>query len=257
MRNMQLKPTLILKWSVFVVLIGVVLLMGRLVHSGLSAQQVRGSGPVPYTVILQETVYGPDGTSTVAARVTEAVRSDGSFVVRLAHKDETQATERTIYFASGIEVTINELAATKSTVLRKNAKPYGWLRDPSSNCINSLAGEAFTSPPEFFAGEERVAGHRTVKLTHDNVTRWLAVDYGCATVKDRADWGSQGYSEWNLVALIPGEPDPALFEVEQYKEVSPSERVLGSGKNRKQCGPETAELLRRLDEYYYRHRPGQ
>ncbi len=50
-------------------------------------------------------------------------------------------------------------------------------------------------------------------------------------VKARIDWGSQGYSEKYLVELIPGEPAAALFNIAAWaKEVTPTERILGSGK---------------------------
>jgi hypothetical protein len=258
MLNTRLKSRTVLKWVFVLALIGFAVSMGRLIHSRLRAQEVRTGGPIPYTVILRETVYGPDGTATVAAEQTQAVRSDGSFVRRLAHKGENQATERTIKFASGIEVTINDVAKTKSTILRENISPARWHRDPNSKCINSLAGEPMISLPEVFSGEEMVAGYRTAKLTWNNITAWHALDCGCAEVKSRADWGKQGFSEWNLVGLIPGEPDAALFEVPATaREVPPSERVLGPGKSHENFGPGAAERHRKLDEYYYKHRPVQ
>jgi hypothetical protein len=252
-----------LKWVFALVVIGVTILMGRLIHSRSTAQEVRTGGPIPYTVILGEAVYRPDGTATVAGEYTQAVRSDGSFVWRYAETDHV-LTERGIQFASGIEVTIDEIANTKST-MRKHGNPARLLRDPNSNCINSLAGEPFTSPPEVFSGEERVAGHRTVKLTNGNATRWHALDCGCAMVKSRYDWGGGSVTEKNLVRLIPGEPDAALFEAPATaKEMPPSERMLGSAKRRIRPGPAADEALRKLaedfrehDENYYKHRPAQ
>jgi hypothetical protein len=260
--NMHITSRTLLKWALVLVVIGVTVPMGRLIHWRSTAQEVRVRGPVPHTVILRETVYAPDGTATVTGEYTQAVRSDGSFVWRYAEIDRAN-TERGIQFASGIEVTIDEIGKTKSTQTI-HVSPARWLRDPNSNCINSLAGEPCTSPPEVFSGVEMVAGHRTVKLTNGSATRWHALDYGCAMVKSRHDWGGGSVTEKNLVALIPGEPEAALFEVAQYKEVSPSERMLGSAQRRMKPGPEAdehlrkfAEKLRTYDEYYYKHRPAK
>jgi hypothetical protein len=260
MLNMHITSRTLLKWALVFVVIGVAVSMGRLIHSRSTAQEVRVSGPIPYTVTLRETIYAPDGTATVAGEYTRAVRSDGSLVWRYAEIGRAN-TERGIQFASGIEVTIDEIGKTKSTQMI-HMNPARLQRDPRSNCFNSLTGEPFTSPPEVFSGEETVAKIRAVKLTQGIATAWHAVDCGCAMVKSRHDWGGGSVTEKNLVALIPGEPDPALFGVAQYKEVSPSERMLGSAQRRMKPGPEAdehlrkfAEKLRTYDEYYYKHRP--
>jgi len=257
MFNIHVKSKTMLKWAFVLVLIGFAVLLGRVIQSRLRAQEVRVGGPIPYTVKLVETVHSLDGRAGVTSEEIWAIRSDGSRVLRLEHKSAMGTTQRTINFASGIEVTIIERANTKSTVA-KPINPARLQRDPASKCMNSLAGEPFTSPPEVYAGEETIAGYRTVKLTdNNNITAWYALDCGCAMVKERFDWGN-GFTEKNLVALIPGEPDAALFEVPATaKEVPPSEMLLGSGENRKNLDPATVERLRKLDEYYYKHRPMQ
>ncbi|MCS6804899.1 MAG: hypothetical protein RMM98_14575 [Acidobacteriota bacterium] len=264
MINMHVESRTMLKWALVLVLIGVAVFMGHLIHSRMRAQEVRAGGPIPYTVILRETLYYPNGTSTVAGEYTQAVRSDGSFVWRYAEIGGHALRERGIQFASGVEVTIDEIGNTKSTqMIRTNLARM--QRDPSSKCVNSFAGEPFMSPPEVFSGEETVAGYRTVKLAQGVATGWYAVDCGCAMVKSRHDWGGGSVTEKNLVALIPGEPDAALFDVPATaKEVPPSERILGSAKKRIRPGPDAEERLRRLaeqlrvyDEYYYKHRPKQ
>lgn len=236
-------------------LAGGLVIMGWLIRWGLSAPPKRGGGIVPYTVILRETIHRPDGTRTVVAEQLQAVRSDGSRVVRFTHLGRRETTERVIHFASGLRVATNEGARTKSTVMRREVTPASWLRDPAAQCVRSLAGGPFTEPPEVVQGEEMVAGYRTVKVTRGVVIRWLALDCGCAEVRSRADWGSEGYSQWDVVALRVGKPDEALFTVEGYREVPPSERILGGGAKRRSVDAQMMERLRRADAYYYAHRP--
>jgi len=108
-----------------------------------------------------------------------------------------------------------------------------------------------SSAPETEVGEETVAGYRTVKIMNNNVTAWYALDYGCAMVKDRWDFGGKEFTEKYLISLIGGEPDAALFDVPATaREVSPSERMLGSSKECGTCSPNTLEFLHKLDKEY-------
>ena len=252
----------ILKWSLVLIVLGFAAHTGRLIHARFAVQEVRVGGPIPYAVILREFVHSPNGTTSEGADIIRAVRSDGSIVVQYAHKTGNKTTERIVQFASGTEVTINELANTKSTTEERSINPARWQRDPNSKCINSFAGKPMTSLQEVISGEEMVDGYRTVKIIAQNVTSWYALDYGCAVIKDRAYWGSQGFSEHNQVTLIPGEPAAALFHVpENAKEVPPSERVLSSVKDRasslEKCGSRCTEIFRKLDARYYDRRAGK
>ena len=116
------------------------------------------------------------------------------------------------------------------------------------------------SPPETFLGEETIAGYRTVKITtapttEGVITSWYALDYGCARVKGRWEFSSTEVTEKELVALIAGEPDANLFEVPaNYREVPPSERILGSKKEHRACNEGTLKLLQKMDEDYKRHK---
>jgi hypothetical protein len=56
------------------------------------------------------------------------------------------------------------------------------------------------------------------------------------------DFGKQGASEMNLVALIPGDPDPALFSTAaDFKEVPPSAYPRPTNEK---CGPECPGLTK-------------
>ncbi len=119
-----------------------------------------------------------------------------------------------------------------------DANSARWQRDPNSKCINSFAGEPFVGEPkEFISGEETISGYRTVKITRNDATSWFALDYGCAIVKSRMDWCGQGFTDQNLVALIPGEPEAALFDASaQFREAPPSEMLLGPRKKLENLG---------------------
>ena len=249
------------------VIVGLSIVGGRIIHSRLLAKQVRVSGPIPYTVMLRETSYGADGTATVTSDTTEAIRADGSRLFsRTPLQNPAEGVVRDLTLASGVEVIINDLSNLKSTVapgFLKNRKLADMHRDPGANCINSFDGKPYLSGPvkEVVEGEEIIAGYRTVRISSGAVTSWLALDYGCACVKDRIDFGKgKGYSEHHLVALYPGEPNAALFTVpEQAREVPPSERMLATWKGN--CGPDCTERrnqqLRRMDGAYDRNRPTQ
>ncbi len=257
MLSIRVKPRAVLKWIFVLVVIAFGVQTVDLIHSRMSAHGVRKGGPIPYTVVLKETVLNPDGVARVGAEITRAVRSDGSLISRGAIElgDGTKNKQRFIQFASGIEVSTNDLANTKSTTLMAHANSARWQRDPNSKCINSFAGEPFVGEPkEVISGEETILGYRTVKITNNNATWWFALDYGCAMVKSRMDWGGQGVSGKNLVALIPGEPEAALFDVAQFREAPFSEMLLGPGKKLEDLGPREAESLRKMDEDYYKRR---
>lgn len=252
----------ILKWVLVPIVIGFSIHMSYLTKSWLRAKEMRVGGPIPYIVILHETIFRPDRSSMRSVELTQAIRSDGSFAWRSVYEkgdDENEVVpqekihkERNIRFASGIQVLINELTNTKSTVVNKD-NPARWQRDPNSKCINSFAGTPMvSSPTEVISGEEAVAGYRAVKIKNNNITWWFALDVGCAMVKASYDWGKQGSGEKNLSALIPGEPEAALFDVPaDIREAPPSERMPRPGVT---LQPKDIDLFRRLDEEYYKNR---
>ena len=247
----------ILRWVFVLVIIGLAAEAGRLIHLRINArtvaQAVRVRGPIPYMVTLREIIHAPDGTTRISRETTEAVRSDGSTVMGSAGKG------RNVYFSSGLQVDTNDVDNTKTSMMNPYRNPASWLRDPNSKCLNSFDGKPMRSPPETLLSEETVAGYRTVKITTAKttegvITEWRALDYGCALVKDRWEFSTNEFTEKELVALVAGEPDATLFDVPvHYREVPPSERMLGSKKERRTCNEETQKLLQKLDEDYKRH----
>jgi hypothetical protein len=251
----------ILKWTFMLFIMALGANAFRLTHSRYLAQERHLDKPIPFTVTVREIIYGPDGMNSVIRDITFAVRSDGSRVDILERKQQIPGklidkdSKRTIYFASGTVVEINDFTGAKSTTVPK-VKHAKLLGDPSSKCITSFDGIPLARQQDIIS-EEVVAGYRTVKFTSNNLTRWFALDHGCAMVKFREDWGGRGYSEKNLIALIPGEPAATLFSVpEDDMEMTPSERILGRGKSPSDCGnPHCAKSYRKADEQYKANRP--
>lgn len=208
----------------------------------------------PYTVVLSETFYHPKNPPLGGAQVTYAARADGSTVVAVSGAN----TVRRITFAGGTAVQIQENTKKKSTTaMDPPVNVAGWHRDPRTSCVNRLDGRPWSSQP-VTVSEESVSGYRAAKVVQKDETRWMALDYGCATLKIVAPWGPLGRRESILVKLTPGEPAAGLFSVpDDFKEGPPSE--LGPRNTSESCGPDCKAtekaLLEKLDEAYYKHRP--
>ena len=194
---------------------------------------------VPYTVVLQDFALQRDGTAVPNFKLTEAIRGDGSRAMEMTSSNPARpSSERILDFSSGKRMYIFSPRQLKTTTFDPaRILAAQWLRDSGNNCLIS----GFRQKPD---GEEVIEGYRAVKLTYGSTTQWLALDYGCALIKDRAEWPDGQMSEKRLVALMPGEPAPSLFDDPAgFQEVPPS-RWLPPGRNR------SAE-----DAYYESHRP--
>lgn len=208
---------------------------------------------VPYTVVLAEKMTGPTGVPKPGPLQTWAMRSDGSMTVKMGLPS---SGSRQIYFSSGIHVVLNDPARMKSTTQR--AVEYQWARDATQNCTTRVTGLPLQHQGEPVI--ENVEGYRVARLKQEeSVTLWLALDYGCALIKQRMDFGPQGASDLELVALTPGEPDPALFAVpKDYTEGPPSRFPAATRPNPKctgDCQKTQKAYFERLDQTYYSHRP--
>lgn len=251
-----LKWTTTLRWLFVVVVIAVAAQGGRLLHSHVKNRiDARAAGAavrrlIPYTVTLRETFRGPDGTRTEALEHTYAVRSDGSKLMRWRGR----GSQRVIYLSSGFQVDTNDENNTKSSMRKPNHNPATLQRDPNSKCLLSMTGRPMTYPPEdVFVDEEIIAGYRTAKIAAGIITSWYALDYGCAPVKERWQFSATEVGEKELVALVPGEPDSSLFDVPaHYREVPPSERLLGPKGESPACDEPTRKAIKELDEDYKR-----
>jgi hypothetical protein len=67
---------------------------------------------VPYTVVLAETMIGPNGTRSAGPHQTWAARSDGSVVVVMGEADHAG---RQIRFGFDVHVIVNDSSRAKSS----------------------------------------------------------------------------------------------------------------------------------------------
>jgi hypothetical protein len=195
---------------------------------------------VPYTIALQEFQLQRDGTAVPSFKLTQAIRGDGSRASEMTSSNPARpSSERILDFSSGKEMYVMQHLRLKTTTFdpARNLSAH-WLRDSGNNCLIS----GFPEKPD---GEDVIDGYRAVKLTYGPTTQWLALDYGCALIKDRAEWPDGQMSEKRLVALIPGEPSPSMFDDPAGFEEVPFSRWHSSDAH-------TSALE---DAYYESHRP--
>jgi len=198
---------------------------------------------VPYTVVLEEFAVQRDGTAVLGFKSTQAIRGDGSRAIETTISNPASpSSERILDFSSGKQMYVFYPEQLKTTIFDPaKHRAANWLRDPGNNCLISGL------PDEKPDGEEVIAGYRTVKLTSGPTAQWFALDYGCAPIKDRAEWPDGQMSEKRLVALIPGEPAPSMFDDPVgFQEVPPS-RWLPPGVS--------INARDGSDAYYESHRP--
>lgn len=241
MRTLDIFKNPIMRFIFCAVVIGSALSAVRIHQPTLKAAKAAllPAKVVPYTVVLQEFDTHRDGTTVPSFSLTEAIRGDGSRAMEMTSSDPASAySERILDFSSGKKMYIFSPRQLKTTTFdpAKNVAAH-WLRDSGNNCLIS----GFQEKPE---GEEVIEGYRAVKLTSGPTTHWLALDYGCALIKDRAEWPDGQMSEQRLVALMPGEPAPSLFDDPAgFQEVPPSRWLPPEAKSSAQ------------DAYYESHRP--
>jgi hypothetical protein len=200
----------------------------------------------PYTAVLAETITDPSGARHAGTRMVLAMRKDGSTMSQLGNAD---VGGRTILLASGQKIIADPKTQMKTTFLLKEDLNH-MILDPQSRCTKDITGKPWANKIKVL-GEEKIAGHRTVKLQVNDTTAWYALDASCAQIRYRMDFGDKGASEMNLVLLTVGEPDDSLFTVlPSYKEVKPSVGFCGG-----ECPPGKLDFrLQRLDDAYLNSR---
>jgi hypothetical protein len=192
-----------------------------------TVRRARAAGTLAYTVSRTEQVFDQNGTLKFTHSYVDAVRSDGARMWR-GTTGEQQA--RGIYFANGDYVRTSELTGRKSTYPKAySAAPA--RRDPAASCV---APEEAVSGWRV-AGEDTIGGYRAVRVVKSTpqqvITIWYAMDVGCAPLQS---WfqHENGITKQNFTALVPGEPDLALFQVSPaLTEGPPSMLPCSSGQN--------------------------
>jgi len=132
-----------------------------------------------------------------------------------------------LFFASGDRVDIQDtrkLVCTKPALRGAPGVAVSYRRNPTANCMTD--GETALGP-------QTIGKYRAMGITSPGHKIWYALDHGCAMVRERFEFADGVVSEKTLLTLIPGEPDPALFEVPPtYTEVPPSVLALYPGQSR-------------------------
>jgi hypothetical protein len=173
---------------------------------------------VPYTVVLAEVVSA--GRHGVV--VTKALRSDGAFVMRTDYLPPNQAavkvSQRLIHFPNGIRIDADDLRELAFAVQLKGWTASDQERNPARECRATYTGARMFGD---LRSGETIAGLRTLMVARDDVTKWFAIDYGCAEVRMvRRD---VAIPDQEVVRVFSGEPDASLFEISAtYHEASPS-----------------------------------
>jgi hypothetical protein len=151
-----------------------------------------------------------------------ARRADGSTVQSrvVTGPDGKQYTQRTVADAAkGVRVVIDGVTQSITTYhLSKVA--VAELRAPARRCGNDASPSG-----------ESLMGHavvRTVLNANGRIETFLAPDLGCVLLRERvyrpdANGNDRQVASKEAVAVMPGDPDPALFVIPDWPERSPSE----------------------------------
>ena len=245
----------------FLVIIGLSILVGFFFSRQLEARKLGylQEKIIPYTLTVREIRHDDSKGTILMNESVEARRSDGATVMRkFPLYKEGIGIERHISFPSGLIVVINEKASIKTSTQYKEVSLASAVRDPASKCLNSFVNKPFQEG-ETIEGEEMVSGYKTVRINNGRgVLRWLALEHGCARIKDQIVWGpGEGKNETVLVSLVDGEPDSNLFEISGgLREVSPSERMqILLRESCPSCLDNQQNRIKKADEDYFRHRP--
>lgn len=196
-------------------------------------------------VVRTEKAFDKSGNLVYTNEYLDALRSDGA--VAYGFTSQVARTRR-IAFPNGSGIVINELIAKKST-WRQKFTGIRIARNPSTQC----SSEADAKVGIALEGTETVGGYRTFRLvqagSEGTWKGWYAPDLACALLQTRLEHNS-GVTEQQLVSVTPGEPDPALFQVqENIQETLPSGLYPPVCRNGK-CDEIADAVKARMDKSY-------
>jgi hypothetical protein len=216
-----------------------------------------GAKAVPYTVTLRSTVTTRKGEIHEHSPETLAMRSDGA-TARVFH--DGVGPVRQLKFGNGLVVELKDGVHGKSTIYRPIA--HSWILDPSQDCARNVFHEDSSA---LLTGRgavtmEVIAGYRAARYTAGDTTRWLAPDHGCALIRQSRVIPTGQVSLLELVRLVPGEPDQALFDIPAtYQEGAPSTfmRPLADQCRNERCRQDHSNYRAVLDKNYFEERAGE
>jgi hypothetical protein len=189
----------------------------RLAYKSIGPGAVR-AGSSAYTVVRAEKAFDKSGNLVYTNEYLDALRSDGAVAYRFTSQ---VARTRRIAFPNGSGIVINELIAKKSTYPRKFTG-IRIARDPNTSC----SSEADAKVGIALEGTDTIGGYRTFRFgqvgSQGTWKGWYAPDLGCALLQMRLEHDT-GVTEQQLSSVTLGEPDPALFQVQDnIQETVPS-----------------------------------
>lgn len=164
-----------------------------------------------------------DGAVVLATERHLAVRSDGSRVEpRSVVADDRRAYDQRIIadVAKGKRIVVEGVTQSLTTTILSDME-LAALRNPGGRCLYQETEPA-----------EAIFGYRTVKTKFRSpglhIDSWWAPDLGCVLLKEtvsrpHADGTSRLFLTREAVAVTFGEPDPALFEIPDWPESTPSQ----------------------------------
>jgi hypothetical protein len=225
-----------------------VLIAGGLLFAWLRPTPARAEPRSAHTVMRTESVFDNTGTLRYTNYYVEALRSDGSKAFRSTTKD---VQKRELYFVNGDHIRVSELKGVKSTYPHES-RAGRVVKDPQASCASRQEMDSGW----VVSGREKIGGYRAARLTRvsgdGTLTIWYGLDLGCAVLQQRLRHKS-GASEQKLTAVIPGEPDLALFQLSAaLREEAPSEMLGCSGAS---CTPPPPSYLEKLDRHYTTRAP--
>lgn len=207
--------------------------------------------PIAYTVGLREGHKLASGEEQPGGEYIVAVRADGSFMHRSSYlapnKANKRAIKRSVTFASGLHVEIDEIRQITTTTVDATVWNYRTnLRDPRTQCARNYEGAVFRRD-QVADGITTLAGHATIAIVAGDTKTWFALDLGCALVQLESGASPNAVTRQEAFMVEPGNPPAALFELPAgFKEVPPS--VFMS----MQAGSSAAKSA---DASYQAHRP--
>jgi hypothetical protein len=220
-------------------------------------QSVRAEGAQPFTLTLREVIRDDlSKPERVSRDITIAQRSDGLRSELTTHLpgQRGEHRKRLVILQNMRHVNVAESVGMKSTgvPLSNDVVEKVRLSRPvaGGNCMTDGKGQPVFAGYKF-AGQEFVGGLLAAKMVQNDpnpIEAWHALALNCEEIqrKIRFEGPIANASELRFVGYSPGEPDPKLFDVSQFKEAAPGEAAIALSRH----AGFPAEFLKKLAAQY-------